>query len=79
MHLGHMAPRLSAIRNATDQLTPIVLGLPGGIHSLEASEDLERWEAFGEVRLEGYDQRAEVSPLQTSQGTRFVRIKPTTP
>ncbi len=79
LHLGHLAPRLSSIRNASDQLTPIVHGLPGGIHSLEASEDLEKWEAFGEVRLEGYDQRAEVSPLQTSQGTRFVRIKPTTP
>jgi hypothetical protein len=40
---------------------------------------LERWEDFGEVRLEGYDQRAEDSPIQTSQGTRFVRIKSTTP
>jgi len=77
VRLGELAP---AIRNAVPvadvsaEFGLTVHGLAGGVYPVEASRDLERWEPFGQVGLEGFDRSADLH-TPAAGGGRFFRVK----
>jgi uncharacterized delta-60 repeat protein len=74
LSLGNLPPAIHGTRLSAGQLATTVHGLPGGVYPLEASSDLQVWEPAGEVRMEGYDHRAEFLAPTTS-GLRFFRAR----
>jgi uncharacterized delta-60 repeat protein len=75
LNLGPLDPALHDSTLAANQLTATVHGLPGGVYPVEASTDLEHWEPAGEVRLEGYDNRTQLT-APTREGSQYFRLKP---